>query len=95
MQMGVRIDIRLAMGPLICRRAGDFLAASRNPANKAIIDMLKLSSQSPANRARIGKLKSRAQEYVNGAKQISAVRGEVVLFGRLAPLRETNDRLLG
>ena len=93
MQMGVR-DVRLANASADLQKAEQFLAARHQSANKYIDEMLKLS-QSVENRARIEKLRSRAQEYLNGAKQISAVRGEVIALRQAgsSASAETNEKI--
>ena len=91
MQMSVR-DIRLANAPADLQKAAESLVAHHQSANKYTDDMLKLS-QSAENRARIEKIKSRAQEYVNGAKQISAVRGEAIALRQAASTAETSEKI--
>ena len=91
MQMSVR-DIRLANAPSDLQKAAESLAAHHQSAKKHADEMLKLS-QSAENRARIDKMKSRADEYVNGAKQISAVRGEAIALRQAASSAETNEKI--
>jgi methyl-accepting chemotaxis protein len=89
MQMGVR-DVRLANAPADLQKAEQFLAARHQTANKYIDEMLKLS-HSIENRARIEKLRLRAQEYLNGAKQISSVRGDALR--QAGSSADTNEKI--
>jgi len=97
MQLAVR-DIRLANNSGELQKAGDALVERSNILARAAEEMLKLS-RAPENRARIEKLGSLNANYLKGAQQVAAVRGEAIAItgadaaARLTKLVEEGARL--
>ncbi|MCP3471940.1 methyl-accepting chemotaxis protein [Bradyrhizobium sp. CCGUVB1N3] len=97
MQLSVR-DIRLANTAGDVQKASDALAERWRSLNDTADAMLKLS-KSPENHARIEKVKNLSGDYVRGARQIAAIRGEAIAAtgadaaARLSKLAEESARL--
>ncbi|MBB4370941.1 methyl-accepting chemotaxis protein [Bradyrhizobium sp. cir1] len=80
MQLAVR-DIRLAGNAAELQKAGESLLDRSRALNDIADSMLKLS-HSEENRARIQKLKSLSADYLKGAQQNAAIRGEVIALAK-------------
>ncbi|GLR91757.1 methyl-accepting chemotaxis protein [Bradyrhizobium iriomotense] len=96
MQLSVR-DIRLANNAGELQKANDALVERARSLINIADTMLRLS-QSRENQARMEKLKSLSGDYVRGAQQIAAIRGEAIAAtgtdaARLAKLVEEGARL--
>ncbi|MBR1179902.1 HAMP domain-containing protein [Bradyrhizobium sp. KB893862 SZCCT0404] len=76
MQLSAR-DIRLAGNAADLKKAGESLVERSKALNDTTDAMLKLS-HAAENRARIQKLKTLSGDYLKGAQQFAAVRGEAI-----------------
>jgi methyl-accepting chemotaxis protein len=91
MQVGAR-DISLANTATDLKKASGYMTERLKSMNEFADEMLKMSRSSD-NRARIEKLRALAGDFIKGAQQIAAVRGEAIGLGAPGGSSESAARI--